>query len=98
MKSNKILRVILILAIAFVGISCEDLEKYEPLGENSIPDATPPQANFSATGGVTIDDFLEFNFANLSTTQRSAFARSYQELKLAHQESPAARLSESHAR
>lgn len=68
MKTNKLLSVILLLASAFIWHSCEDLEKFEPLGENSIPDATPPQANFSATGGVTVDDFLEFNFANLSTS------------------------------
>jgi len=68
MKTNKIIGGILLVFGVLFWHSCDDLEQFEPLGENSIADATPPQANFSATGGVTLDDYLEFNFANLSTS------------------------------
>jgi len=67
MKTNKILSIALFIVGALLLKSC-DIDKFEPLGENSIPDANPPQANFSFTGGVTLDDFLEFSFANLSTS------------------------------
>ena len=68
MKTNRILGVIILVTCTLFWFACEDLEKFEPLGENSIADATPPSADFSYTGGVTIDDFLVFTFANLSTS------------------------------
>lgn len=68
MKTNRILGVIILVTCTMFWYACEDLEKFEPLGENSIADATPPSADFSYTGGVTIDDFLVFTFANLSTS------------------------------
>ena len=68
MKANNIIGILLLFVTVFIWQSCEDLEKFEPLGENSIADETPPMADFSYSGGVTIDDFLVFNFANLSTS------------------------------
>jgi len=67
MKTKKIFGLVILLSATFIFKSC-DIEKFEPLGENSIEDATPPQANFSFTSGVTVDDFLDYNFANLSTS------------------------------
>ncbi|MDT0558945.1 PKD domain-containing protein [Ichthyenterobacterium sp. W332] len=71
MKTLKILGIVLLFAGAFIWQSCEDLEKFEPLGENSIADATPPSADFSYSNGVTVDDFLVFTFANLSSSATS---------------------------
>ncbi|WP_405575776.1 PKD domain-containing protein [Winogradskyella sp. Asnod2-B02-A] len=49
--------------------SCEDLELFEPLGENSIADATPPSANFSYSQGAGLDDAWKvYTFANGSTS------------------------------
>ena len=46
-------------------MSCEnELDLPE---EGSIADETPPVASFTFTGGETVDDFLDFQFANLST-------------------------------
>jgi PKD repeat protein len=67
MKTKKILGIALLLTGVLLWESC-DIDKFEPLGENSIADATPPQANFSFSNGVTVDDFLEYTFANLSTS------------------------------
>lgn len=56
----------LTILISAVSIySCEnELELPE---SGSIPDATPPSASFTFSGGETIDDFLDFQFANLSS-------------------------------
>lgn len=61
------------LALIFIGTlafnSCEDLEQFEPLGENSIADATPPSASFTYTQGAgTEDAWKEYTFANASTS------------------------------
>lgn len=68
MKTTKISGIVLLFVSALLWHSCEDLEKFEPLGENSIPDATPPSASFSYSNGVTLEDYLVFSFANLSTS------------------------------
>ncbi|WP_299115392.1 PKD domain-containing protein [uncultured Winogradskyella sp.] len=67
MKTKRIFGIMLLFVGALLWESC-DIDKFEPLGENSIEDATPPQANFSFSNGVTVDDFLEYTFANLSTS------------------------------
>ena len=54
---------LLLLAVTF--FSCEnDLDLPE---EGSIADETPPVASFTFSGGEDIDNFLDFQFANLST-------------------------------
>lgn len=70
MKTKKILGIVLLFTGVLLWESC-DIDKFEPLGENSIADATPPEANFSFSNGVTVDDFLEYTFANLSTSATS---------------------------
>lgn len=60
------------IAFLFVGAllyqSC-DIDKFEPLGENSIADATPPQADFSFTQGEGAgEEWKNYTFANLSTS------------------------------
>lgn len=67
MKTKKILGIALLFIGALLWESC-DIDKFEPIGENSIPDATPPEANFTFSNGVTVDDFLDFTFANLSSS------------------------------
>ncbi|AXG68178.1 protease 1 [Kordia sp. SMS9] len=57
-----------LLAGAFIYQSC-DIDKFEPLGENSIADATPPEANFSFTQGEGAEEeWKDYTFANLSTS------------------------------
>ncbi|MDA9126799.1 PKD domain-containing protein [Flavobacteriaceae bacterium] len=53
--------------LAFTAQSCDDFEQFEPLEENSIADATPPQAAFSYSQGAA-EDWLVYSFANLSTS------------------------------
>lgn len=56
-----------VLAIAFQ--SCDDLKMYEPLGANSIPDATSPTASFSfAQGEGTADEWMTYTFSNQSNS------------------------------
>ncbi|EDP70462.1 surface antigen gene [Flavobacteriales bacterium ALC-1] len=60
-----------VIAIATISMfnSCEDLEQYEPLGENSIADATPPSANFTYSQGAGAGDIWKtYTFANGSTS------------------------------
>ena len=63
-----------IVGIAFLTLgallyqSC-DIDKFEPLGENSIADATPPNANFAFTQGQGAgEEWKDYTFANLSTS------------------------------
>jgi len=49
--------------------TCSEFDKFEPLGENSIADATPPTANFSYTQGAGPDEeWKDYTFANLSSS------------------------------
>ncbi|WP_458627953.1 PKD domain-containing protein [Winogradskyella sp. PC D3.3] len=60
-----------VLAVASISMfnSCEDFEQYEPLGSNSIADATPPSASFSYSQGAgTGDIWKTYTFANGSTS------------------------------
>ena len=60
----------LLFAITFSA--CDDLEKFEPLGENSIADATPPSASFTATQGEGPDEeWKSYTFANGSISATS---------------------------
>lgn len=55
--------------LSIVLIGCSDFEKFEPLGSNSISDATPPVANFSFTQGAGPDEeWKDYTFSNLSTS------------------------------
>lgn len=63
-QSHGILNLLLILFLAGCFISCD--YEYELPEEGSIPDATPPTANFTASQND--QDFLEFSFANLSNS------------------------------
>lgn len=54
---------LLFLTTAF--FSCDNELDLPEAG--SIPDLTPPVADFTFSGGETVDDFLEFEFANLSS-------------------------------
>lgn len=54
---------LLLLAVTF--FSCEN--ELDLPGEASISDVTPPVASFTFTNGESVDDFLDFRFANLST-------------------------------
>lgn len=61
---HNILRHTSILVIILSMVSCE---KYEPLGEGSIPDATPPSASFSYAQGLGSDDeWKNYTFSNQS--------------------------------
>ncbi len=67
-KTIKIFGVAFLLAGALLYQSC-DIDKFEPLGENSIADATPPEASFSFTQGEgTGEEWKDYTFANLSTS------------------------------
>jgi len=60
-----------VVAIATISMfnSCEDLGQFEPLGSNSIADATPPSANFTYTQGAGPDEeWKDYTFANGSTS------------------------------
>lgn len=59
-----------VFALIFGIQSCSDLEKYEPLGANSIPDATPPSANFSYAQGAGAEEgvWKIYSFANASSS------------------------------
>ena len=49
--------------------ACSEFDKFEPLGENSISDATPPSASFTATQGAGPDEeWKNYTFANASTS------------------------------
>lgn len=68
---NKILKlfVITILLAGVVTYQSCDIDKFEPLGENSIADATPPNADFSFTQGAgSADEWKDYTFANTSTS------------------------------
>lgn len=54
---------LLLLMLGF--FSCEN--EYDLPEAGTIPDETPPVASFTFSAGETIDDFLDFQFANLST-------------------------------
>jgi hypothetical protein len=54
---------------AFTFNSCDDFEQFEPLGENSIEDETPPNALFSYSQGVGLDDeWKTYTFSNQSAS------------------------------
>ena len=55
-----------LMLLVFSFNSCEFVDELPEA--NSQEDLTPPTANFSFTGGDTIDDFLVFEFANLSSS------------------------------
>ncbi|QRM88908.1 PKD domain-containing protein [Lacinutrix sp. WUR7] len=58
-----------ILAITTISLfnSCDDFEQFEPIGANSIEDATPPNADFTAIQGFG-DSWNVYTFANASTS------------------------------
>lgn len=67
-KTIKKLGIAFLLVGALVYQSC-DIDKFEPLGENSIADATPPEAAFSFTQGQGAgEEWKDYTFANLSTS------------------------------
>ncbi len=69
MKTMKLYGIALLFIGALAFHSCDDLKQYEPLGENSIADATPPSAGFSYTQGAGTDDaWKEYTFANGSSS------------------------------
>lgn len=53
-----------LMALMLGFVSCENVLDLPEAG--SIEDLTPPMANFSFVGGEDIDDFLQFQFGNLS--------------------------------
>ena len=53
---------VILLTLGF--FSCDNELDLPEAG--SIPDVTPPLAEFEFSGGETVDDFLNFQFANLS--------------------------------
>lgn len=64
--------VLVLMATITMFNSCDDLDQFEPLGENSIADATPPNAFFSATQGAGLDDaWKDYTFANGSSSATS---------------------------
>ncbi|MDM9630887.1 PKD domain-containing protein [Robiginitalea aurantiaca] len=65
MKTTKLLTAVLTLIGTIVLTSSCDFD-YDLPEEGSIPDETPPSANFSAAQSDT--DFLLYNFANLSSS------------------------------
>jgi hypothetical protein len=71
MRTNNINNFYLV-GLALVALtfnSCDDFEQYEPLGENSIQDETPPNASFSYTQGAGPDDeWKTYTFSNQSTS------------------------------
>lgn len=50
--------------------SCDEFEKFEPIGANSIADATPPTASFSYSQGegTNGDEWMSYSFGNLSAS------------------------------
>ncbi|PKG50619.1 MULTISPECIES: PKD domain-containing protein [Olleya] len=50
--------------------SCDEFEKFEPIGANSIADATPPTASFSYSQGegTNGDEWMNYSFGNLSAS------------------------------
>ena len=56
--------------VILLGIqACSEFDKFEPLGENSIADKTPPTANFSYSQGAGEGDIWKtYTFANASTS------------------------------
>ena len=61
--------VIVVMTIISMYYSCEDLEQFEPLGENSIADETPPNARFTYTQLTGIgDSWKNYTFANGSSS------------------------------
>ena len=68
-KFKKNLHIIGLALVAFTFNSCDDFEQFEPLGENSIQDETPPNALFSYTQGVGLEDeWKTYTFSNQSTS------------------------------
>lgn len=59
-----------VFTLIFAVQSCSEFDKYEPLGENSIPDATPPSANFTYAQGAGAEEGIwkVYSFANASTS------------------------------
>ncbi|MFD0861583.1 PKD domain-containing protein [Sungkyunkwania multivorans] len=58
--------------IVLFAYSCDDLDKYELPEAGSIPDATPPEANFVATQNEGPDDqWKTYSFSNQSTSATS---------------------------
>lgn len=67
---KKAISLLTLLTLVFGYQSCSDLEKYEPLGENSIADETPPSANFSYSQGAGTEEgvWKIYSFANASSS------------------------------
>ena len=62
----------IVFAVTFYG--CEDLEKFQPTEANSIEDATPPSASFTASQGTgTEEAWKEYTFANGSVSATTYF-------------------------
>ena len=57
---------ILIAAVLILFLACDDFDKYELPEANSIPDATPPQAVFTAIQSEEVDNdgWKDFYFSN----------------------------------
>lgn len=67
---KKIIWIVSAFVLAIALQSCDDLEQFEPIGSNSIADATPPSAQFaySQAGGGGEDAWKNIAFANQSTS------------------------------
>lgn len=66
--TKSIYRASMFIVLLALSQSCSDLDKYEPLGANSIADATPPSADFSFSQGVgQNEEWKDYTFANLSS-------------------------------
>ncbi|WP_420572101.1 PKD domain-containing protein [Kordia sp.] len=67
-KTIKTIGIAVLLFGSLIYQSC-DIDKFEPLGENSIADETPPLASFTATQGQGLnEEWKDYTFANLSTS------------------------------
>ncbi|WP_299892022.1 PKD domain-containing protein [uncultured Lacinutrix sp.] len=63
---------LLAIIIVFSYNSCDDIQKFEPLDANSIADATPPLASFTASQGAGPDEeWKDYTFANGSVSATS---------------------------
>ena len=68
-QTNLILTAILLVLSVY---SCDDFEKFEPIGANSIADETPPSASFSYTQGQGLEEeWKDYAFANNSISATS---------------------------
>lgn len=66
---NKTVSILTVMVLVLAVYSCDDFKKFEPLGSNSIQDATLPTANFTATQGAGPDEeWKNYTFANTSVS------------------------------